>query len=81
MTQIPSLHQHRRLDEVVKIVTMITTIFIPLSFITGLYGMNFHHIPGLDWRYSFEVIVLLMVILSIIMLIYFKKKRWLGKAS
>ncbi|WP_144549997.1 magnesium/cobalt transporter CorA [Bacillus sp. X1(2014)] len=70
-----SLNSHQT-NHVMKVLTVITTIFMPLSFIAGLYGMNFHYIPGLSWKYGFFVTLLLMVIVALGMSLWFKKKGW-----
>ncbi|MGF6906858.1 magnesium/cobalt transporter CorA [Fusobacterium sp. PH5-44] len=64
------------MNETMKILTIISTIFIPLSFITGLYGMNFHYMPILSLKYGYYLIVGIMCLLFIIMVIYFKIKKW-----
>src|SRR3989338_4839600 len=66
-----------RLNEVMKVLTIISTIFIPLTFITSLYGMNFRFMPELDWRYGYFVTLGIMIIVVGFMLYYFKRKRWL----
>jgi magnesium transporter len=66
-----------RMNEVMKVLTIIATIFIPLTFIAGVYGMNFHDMPELKWKYGYPVILLVMAAISIGMLYYFKKKKWL----
>ncbi len=66
-----------RMNEVMKVLTIITTIFIPLSFITGVYGMNFHYIPWLDREWGFPAIIVLMVIIVLGMLLFFRRKRWM----
>jgi magnesium transporter len=66
-----------RLNEVMKVLTIIATIFMPLSFIVGLYGMNFKNIPEYDWRYGYPAVLLLMAGIAGGMLVYFRKKRWL----
>jgi magnesium transporter len=66
-----------RLNEVMKVLTIIATIFMPLTFIVGLYGMNFKHMPELEWRYGYLVVVLVMAAIAIGMLIFFRRKRWL----
>lgn len=66
-----------RTNEVMKVLTMITTLFIPLSFLAGLYGMNFRFMPELEWKYGYFVVLGLMAAVSVGMLIYFRKKRWL----
>ncbi len=60
-----------------KVLTIIGTIFIPLTFITGLYGMNFRYMPELEQPLAYPVALLIMLTIGIIMLFYFKKKRWL----
>jgi len=66
-----------RTNEVMKVLTMITTLFIPLSFLAGLYGMNFRFMPELEWRYGYYVLLGAMAVISVAMLVYFRKKRWL----
>jgi magnesium transporter len=66
-----------RMNEVMKVLTIIATIFIPLTLIAGVYGMNFRYMPELDWRWGYPTILLTMTVIGIIMLIYFKRKKWL----
>jgi magnesium transporter len=66
-----------RLNEVMKVLTIIATIFMPLTFIAGVYGMNFKYMPELDWPWGYPAIWLIMLTIGISMLIYFKKKKWL----
>ncbi len=66
-----------RMNEVMKVLTIISTIFIPLSFITGLYGMNFANMPELGWRWGYPAIWLLIVAVVLGMLIFFRRKKWL----
>ncbi|MBV7504701.1 magnesium/cobalt transporter CorA [Bacillus sp. sid0103] len=70
-----SLNSHQT-NHVMKVLTVITTIFMPLSFIAGLYGMNFHYMPGLSWKYGFFATLILMVLVAIGMSLWFKKKGW-----
>jgi len=65
-----------RINEVMKVLTIIATIFIPLTFIAGVYGMNFKHMPELEWRYGYFVVVSGMMIIGIVMLLSFKRKKW-----
>jgi len=65
-----------KLNEVMKILTIISTIFIPLTFIVGLYGMNFRYMPEIEWRYGYFFTWSIMLIVVAIMMLYFKKKRW-----
>jgi magnesium transporter len=68
--------QSHRMNQVMKILTIVSTIFIPLTFIAGIYGMNFVHMPELGWRYSYLVIWILFIILFLGMMTYFKRKKW-----
>ncbi|MEO0728545.1 MAG: magnesium/cobalt transporter CorA [Bacteroidota bacterium] len=66
-----------RMNNVMQVLTIMSTIFIPLSFFTGLYGMNFDHMPELTWRNGYFYLLALMGSLVLGMLWYFRRKRWL----
>lgn len=66
-----------RLNEVMKVLTMIATIFIPLSFIAGVYGMNFEWMPELKIWWAYPAVWAVMITIAVCLLIYFKKKKWL----
>ena len=66
-----------KMNEVMKVLTIIATIFIPLTFIAGIYGMNFKYMPELGWRFGYAMIWFVIGIIALIMIAYFKKKRWL----
>lgn len=66
-----------RLNDIMKVLTIIATIFIPLTFIVGVYGMNFKYMPELSWRWGYPMVWLIMVFISLSMLAYFRKRRWL----
>jgi magnesium transporter len=66
-----------RMNEVMKVLTIIATIFIPLSFIAGVFGMNFRNMPELEWGYGYPASLALMAGVAFVMLIYFRKKRWI----
>jgi magnesium transporter len=66
-----------RLNAVMKVLTIIATVFMPLTFLAGVYGMNFKHMPELEWRWGYPVLWGLMALIGLSMLIYFKKKKWL----
>ena len=66
-----------RMNAVMKVLTIIATIFIPLTFIAGIYGMNFKYMPELEWRFGYGAVLIIMLIVAGIMLIYFRKKKWL----
>ena len=65
-----------RLNSVMKVLTVISTIFIPLTFIAGVYGMNFRIMPELEWEYGYAFVWLVMVLVGGGMLVNFKRKRW-----
>ncbi|MDR1565696.1 MAG: magnesium/cobalt transporter CorA [Treponema sp.] len=66
-----------RMNSVMKVLTIISTIFIPLTFIVGVYGMNFKFMPELDMRYAYPVTWAVMIVIVIGMLLAFKRRRWL----
>jgi magnesium transporter len=66
-----------RLNEVMKVLTIIATIFMPLTFVAGVYGMNFKNMPELDWRYGYPAVLAVMSAIAGLMLFYFKRKKWL----
>lgn len=66
-----------RMNEVMKVLTIIATIFIPITFIAGIYGMNFSNIPELGWSWSYLVFWIVVLIIGVTMIIYFKRKKWL----
>jgi magnesium transporter len=68
---------NNRMNAVMKVLTIIATIFMPLTFIAGVYGMNFKHFPELEWRWGYPMVLLLMVLIAVLMLISFRRKRWL----
>jgi magnesium transporter len=64
-------------NEVMKVLTIIATIFIPLALIPGIYGMNFKYMPELGWRWGYPMVWLVMIGIGALMLIYFRRKKWL----
>jgi magnesium transporter len=66
-----------RMNAIMKVLTIIATIFIPLTFIAGVYGMNFKYMPELQWRWGYGAVLLVMALVAVVMLIYFRKKKWL----
>ena len=66
-------HQNRTMT----LLTVITTIFMPLTLLAGWYGMNFRYMPELEWRYSYPVVIVVSVVIVVFCLILFKKKKWL----
>jgi len=65
-----------RMNEVMKVLTIIATIFIPLTFVAGIYGMNFRHMPELDWIWGYPAVWLVIGVIVLLMLIFFKRKEW-----
>lgn len=68
---------NNRLNEVMKVLTIISTIFMPLSFLASVWGMNFIYMPGLEWRWSFAVITAIFIAISAVMLYWFRQRRWI----
>lgn len=66
-----------KMNQVMQVLTIITTIFVPLSFLAGLYGMNFDHMPELHWEKGYYMLLSLMVVIVVLSLWYFKRKDWL----
>lgn len=66
-----------RMNEVMKVLTIIATIFIPLTFIAGVYGMNFANMPELEWPWAYFAVLLVMLVIGAGMIMYFRKKKWL----
>ena len=66
-----------KMNNIMRLLTLISTIFIPLTFIVGVYGMNFEHMPELHYPWAYPIVWLIMIGISIVMLIYFKRKKWL----
>jgi magnesium transporter len=65
-----------KMNDVMKVLTIISTIFIPLTFIAGVYGMNFENMPELKWSYGYFISLGLMSVIFVSMVIFFKKKKW-----
>lgn len=66
-----------KMNKIMQVLTIISTIFIPLSFIVGLYGMNFDHMPELHWKYGYQLIWGIIITIVIIQLFIFRKRKWL----
>ena len=71
-----SLSSHH-LNETMKILTIISAIFVPMTFMAGIYGMNFEHMPELGWRYAYFVLLGVMAMMAVSMLVVFRKIKWL----
>lgn len=66
-----------RMNEIMKVLTIIATIFIPLTFIAGIYGMNFEFIPELKWRWGYFACLAFMLACALGMMVYSRRKKWL----
>jgi magnesium transporter len=66
-----------RMNEVMKVLTIISTLFIPLTFIVGLYGMNFKYMPELEWLWGYPLVLGLMLAVTAFMMVYFRRKKWI----
>jgi magnesium transporter len=66
-----------RMNEVMKVLTIIATIFIPLTYLVGIYGMNFKYMPELEWPYGYPLLWLIMLGVALTMLVLFRRKKWL----
>jgi magnesium transporter len=65
-----------KMNEIMKVLTVIATIFIPLTWIVGIYGMNFDYMPELRARFGYPVVMIIMVVIGFFMVFYFKRKKW-----
>ena len=66
-----------RANETMKVLTIIATILLPLTFITGIYGMNFKHFPELEWIHGYKLFWGLIISITVTMIVFFKKKKML----
>jgi len=73
--------QGQRMNEIMKVLTIVSAIFIPLTFIAGIYGMNFEHMPELKRKYGYATVLVVMGITAILMFAYFVRKGWLKKSD
>lgn len=68
---------NNRMNAVMKVLMIIATIFMPLTFLAGVYGMNFKHMPELEWQWGYPLLWVFMILIAVFMLISFRKKKWL----
>ena len=66
-----------KMNKVMQLLTLISVIFIPLTFLAGIYGMNFDNIPELHYRYGYHILLGVMFVIFILLLVFFKRKKWL----
>ena len=64
-------------NEIMKVLTLIATIFIPLTFVVGVYGMNFRNMPELSWEYGYMSVWVAMIVIVAVMVGYFRKRGWI----
>lgn len=66
-----------KMNQIMQVLTIVGAIFIPLTFLAGIYGMNFEFMPELHWQYSYPIFWIIILVVSISLIVYFKRKRWL----
>lgn len=66
-----------KMNNIIKVLTIISVIFMPLTFLVGVYGMNFDFMPELRWKYGYFLVLILSVFITCILLLFFRKKRWI----
>ncbi|MDY6800870.1 MAG: magnesium/cobalt transporter CorA [Bacteroidota bacterium] len=76
LMELNNSNMNNNLNQVMKTLTIIATIFIPLTFVAGIYGMNFEHMPELGWKYGYGGVLGIMILLAGLMIWYMKRKRW-----
>lgn len=69
--------QNNRLTEIMRVLAIIATVFMPLNFITSFYGMNFKNMPELEWHYGYYGVMVVIMTVAISMIVFFKKKEWI----
>lgn len=67
----------QKLNEIMKVLTVVSTIFVPLTFIASIFGMNFKHMPELEWKWSYPLTLFVMACLACGMMVYFRRKKWI----
>ena len=70
-------HLDLKQNRIMTVLTVVTTIFMPLTLIVGWYGMNFRYMPELEWQWSYPVVIAASVVIVVVSLIFFKLKKWL----
>lgn len=66
-----------RQNHIMTVLTVITSIFLPLTLIAGWYGMNFRYMPELEWKYSYPVVIVVCIVIVVVCLFWFKRKKWM----
>jgi len=65
------------MNSVMQVLTIMATIFIPLTFLAGIYGMNFTNMPELQWKYGYFILLGIMAVTAIALILFFRKRKWL----
>ncbi|RIN35188.1 CorA family divalent cation transporter, partial [Staphylococcus succinus] len=65
-----------KMNNIMQILTLVSVVFLPLTLITGIYGMNFAHMPELKWHYGYYIVLTIMLLISLVCIVYFKRKKW-----
>jgi magnesium transporter len=68
---------NNKMNQVMQKLTIVATIFMPLTFFAGVYGMNFHYFPEITWKYGYLLFWILVVIISAFMYMFFRRKKWM----
>lgn len=71
------MHLDIKQNHIMTILTMVTTVFTPLMFLVGWYGMNFHYMPELDYRWSYPILFFACILISVLALVFFRRKKWI----
>jgi magnesium transporter len=66
-----------KMNEIMKVLTIISTIFMPMTFLAGVYGMNFKYFPELEWRWAYAAFWGAVVVIAVLMILFFRRKKWL----
>lgn len=66
-----------KMNEVMRVLTIIATIFIPITFLAGIYGMNFKYMPELEWRWAYPAFWIIVIVILMGMVVWLKRKKWL----
>lgn len=69
-------YNNYRMNRVMQMLTLVSTVFLPLTLIAGIYGMNFEYMPELKWKYGYFTVLIVMALLLVVSMVYFKKKKW-----
>lgn len=69
-------YTYYRMNSIMQILTLVSVVFLPLTLITGIYGMNFTNMPELKWHYGYYIVLAIMLIISIGSMVYFKREKW-----